>query len=250
MLRYAGFSANPASVDREGMLPDQLELALQKGARAVILTPRAHNPTGCSLSASRAAQLQEILARYPQTLVIVDDHFALLSACHWYPVIAKETTHWAVVRSMSKTLGPDLRPAIVASDPLTSGKLRLRLNSGSQWVSHLLQDLACACLNDETYQHTLAQTQQFYAAQQQKLTAALRRHGIELPVGDGLNMWLPLEDNSRAIAFALAKSGWLVREGEVFGVNTPAHGLRITLSTLSDSDIDKLATDIHQALKR
>jgi DNA-binding transcriptional MocR family regulator len=41
MLRYAGFSANPASVDREGMLPDQLELALQKGARAVILTPRA-----------------------------------------------------------------------------------------------------------------------------------------------------------------------------------------------------------------
>lgn len=63
-------------------------------------------------------------------------------------------------------------------------------------------------------------------------------------------MWLLLEDNSRAIAFALAKSGWLVREGEVFGVNTPAHGLRITLSTLSDSDIDKLATDIHQALKR
>lgn len=250
MLRYAGFSANPASVDREGMLPDQLELALQKGARAVILTPRAHNPTGCSLSASRAAQLQEILARYPQTLVIVDDHFALLSACRWYPVIAKETTHWAVIRSMSKTLGPDLRLAIVASDPLTSGKLRLRLNSGSQWVSHLLQDLACACLNDETYQHTLAQTQQFYAAQQQKLTAALRRHGIELPVGDGLNMWLPLEDNSQAIAFALAKSGWLVREGEVFGVNTPAHGLRITLSTLSDSDIDKLATDIHQALKR
>ncbi|CDL36604.1 Predicted transcriptional regulator of pyridoxine metabolism [Citrobacter freundii] len=110
MLRYAGFSANPASVDREGMLPDQLELALQKGARAVILTPRAHNPTGCSLSASRAAQLQEILARYPQTLVIVDDHFALLSACHWYPVIAKETTHWAVVRSMSKNVRTRFTP--------------------------------------------------------------------------------------------------------------------------------------------
>lgn len=250
MLRYAGFSANPVNVDHEGMQPDMLETALQKGARAVILTPRAHNPTGCSLSASRAAQLQEILARYPQTLVIVDDHFALLSACRWYPVIAKETTHWAVVRSMSKTLGPDLRLAIVASDPLTSGKLRLRLNSGSQWVSHLLQDLVCACLSDKDYQHTLAQTQQFYAAQQQKLTAALLQHGIALPVGDGLNLWLPLEDNSQATAFALAKSGWLVREGEVFGVNTPAHGLRITLSTLSDSDIDKLASDIHQALKR
>lgn len=250
MLRYAGFSASPVTVDNEGMQPDMLEAALQRGARAVILTPRAHNPTGCSLSAPRAAQLQEILARYPQTLVIVDDHFALLSACHWYPVIAKETTHWAVVRSMSKTLGPDLRLAIVASDPVTSAKLRLRLNSGSQWVSHLLQDLACACLSDEEYRHKLVQTQQFYATQQQKLTTALRRYGIDLPVADGLNLWLPLAHHSQSLAFALAKSGWLVREGEVFGVNTPSHGLRITLSTLSDSDIDKLATDIHQAQKR
>ena len=63
-------------------------------------------------------------------------------------------------------------------------------------------------------------------------------------------MWLPLEDNRPCDRFALAKSGWLVREGEVFGVKTPAHGLRITLSTLTDSDIDKLAADIHQALKR
>lgn len=250
MLRYAGFTASPVNVDGEGMQPEMLERALQKGARAVILTPRAHNPTGCSLSASRAAQLQEILARYPQTLVIIDDHFALLSACRWYPVIARETTHWAVVRSMSKTLGPDLRLAIVASDPVTSGKLRLRLNSGSQWVSHLLQDLACACLSDKDYQHTLAQTQQFYAARQQKLTAALRHYGIDLPVGDGLNLWLPLESHSQTLAFALAKTGWLVREGEVFGVNTPSHGLRITLSTLADSDINKLAADIHQALKR
>ena len=30
MLRYAGFSASPANVDHEGMLPDQLELALLK----------------------------------------------------------------------------------------------------------------------------------------------------------------------------------------------------------------------------
>ncbi len=102
--------ASPVNVDSEGMQPAMLECALQKGARAVILTPRAHNPTGCSLSASRAAQLQEILARYPQTLVIVDDHFALLSACRWYPVIAQETVHWAIVRSMSKTLGPDFTP--------------------------------------------------------------------------------------------------------------------------------------------
>jgi DNA-binding transcriptional MocR family regulator len=250
MLRYAGYSASPVSVDSEGMQPDMLELALQKGARAVIITPRAHNPTGCSLSALRAARLQEILSRYPQTLVIIDDHFALLSASPLYPVIAPQTKHWAVICSMSKTLGPDLRLAIVASDPDTSAKLRLRLNAGSQWVSHLLQDLACACLSDENYQRTLVQTQQFYAAQQQKLSQALQQQGIELAAGDGLNLWLPLQTHSQSLAFALAKAGWLVREGEVFGINAPSHGLRITLSTLDDHDITRLAADIHQALKR
>ncbi|MGK3370343.1 hypothetical protein, partial [Citrobacter youngae] len=30
----------------------------------------------------------------------------------------------------------------------------------------------------------------------------------------------------------------------------PSHGLRITLSTLNDNDIHKLAADIHQAQKR
>ena len=250
MLRYSGFNASPVGMDSEGMLPEMLELALSKGVRAVILTPRAHNPTGYSLSQARAAALQKILSRYPQVLVIVDDHFALLSSATWYLVISAQTLHWAVARSMSKTLGPDLRLAFVASDTATSAKLRLRLNSGSQWVSHLLQDLAYACLTDDDYQHTLAQTRQFYASQQHSLTQALRAQGIDNVIpGDGLNLWLPLATASQAIAFALAKSGWLVREGEAFGVNAAAHGLRITLATLDDSDITRLAADIQRALK-
>ncbi|VFS64430.1 transcriptional regulatory protein PtsJ [Kluyvera cryocrescens] len=36
MLRYSGFTASPVSIDSEGMLPDMLEHALSKGARAVI----------------------------------------------------------------------------------------------------------------------------------------------------------------------------------------------------------------------
>ncbi len=91
MLRYAGFSASPVSVDSEGMQPEKLERALNQGARAVILTPRAHNPTGCSLSARRAAALQNMLARYPQVLVIIDDHFALLSSSPWQPVADNAT---------------------------------------------------------------------------------------------------------------------------------------------------------------
>ncbi|WP_339355517.1 aminotransferase class I/II-fold pyridoxal phosphate-dependent enzyme, partial [Klebsiella pneumoniae] len=59
MVRYAGFTPCPVAVDAEGMDPDGLEEALRNGARAVILTPRAHNPTGCSLTETRAHALRE-----------------------------------------------------------------------------------------------------------------------------------------------------------------------------------------------
>ncbi len=98
----------PVAVDAEGMDPDGLEEALRNGARAVILTPRAHNPTGCSLTENRAHALREVLARYPQVLAIVDDHFALLSATPWHSPLPASTQRWALVRSMSQ---PRARPA-------------------------------------------------------------------------------------------------------------------------------------------
>ncbi|VUS60023.1 transcriptional regulator PtsJ [Klebsiella spallanzanii] len=249
MLRYAGFNPSPVPVDGEGMEPEALEEALRSGARAVIITPRAHNPTGCSLSESRARAIREILARYPQVLVIIDDHFALLSATPWFSQLPAETQRWALVRSLSKTLGPDMRLAIVASDAHTSTALRLRLNSGSQWVSHLLQDLVLACLNDNTFMTSLAESRRHYRQQHEKLIAALARCGItHLTPGDGLNFWFPLQEPSQQAALRLAHAGWLVREGETFGIRAPSHGLRLSIATLSDDEINKLANDLCQIL--
>ncbi|CAH5012057.1 MocR-like B6 salvage transcription factor PtsJ [Klebsiella oxytoca] len=251
MLRYAGFTPSPVPVDAEGMQPDALEEALRNGARAVIITPRAHNPTGCSLSEPRARAIRDILARYPQVLVIIDDHFALLSSTPWHSPLAAESRRWALVRSLSKTLGPDMRLAIVASDCETSAALRLRLNAGSQWVSHLLQDLVIACLNDDAFMASLTESRRHYRRQHEKLIAALARCGItHLTPGDGLNFWFPLEEPSQPVALRLAHAGWLVREGETFGIRAPSHGLRLSLATLSDEEINKLASDLCQILQQ
>ncbi|WP_434639409.1 transcriptional regulator PtsJ [Klebsiella sp. I138] len=245
MLRYAGFNACPVAVDGEGMLPGELETALRNGVRAVILTPRAHNPTGSSFSEARATAIREILVRYPQALVIIDDHFALLSTAPWHSPLPATTQRWALVRSMSKTLGPDLRLAFVASDSTTSAALRLRLNAGSQWVSHLLQDFAFACLNDDAFTASLAESRRHYRRQNEKLVSALTLRGFSsLSPGDGLSFWLPLTEPSQPIALRLARAGWLVREGEAFGIRAPSHGLRLSLGTLSDDQIEQLADDL------
>lgn len=248
-LRTAGFEALGVPIDGEGMLPKGLEQALAQGAQAVILTPRAQNPTGVSLSALRKNKLRAVLERYPHTLVIADDHFSLLAASNYQDVIPPAARRWALIRSMSKIFGPDLRFAFVASDEHTAQRLRLRLAPGTHWVSHLLQDAVSACLSSPDVASRISQARADYARRRELLTSALAAQGIAYgPSADGLNLWLPLSENSQPVLLALAQRGWLVRGGEAFSVQAPAHGLRITISTVDESSAHAFANALSHAL--
>ena len=136
-----------------------------------------------------------------------------------------------------KTLGPDLRLAFIASDAATSAALRLRLNAGSQWVSHLLQDLTLACLTDEAFIASMTETRRHYRQQNEKLAAALARHGFSHATPGWPQFLAAADSGEPALRLRPARAGWLVREGEVFGIRTPSHGLRLSLGRLSDAEI-------------
>lgn len=249
LLRNAGLQAIGVGVDAEGMVAAELEAALARGAQAVIITPRAHNPTGCSLSARRARALARVLARHPHVLVVVDDHFSLLSGAVYHSVIPRAARRWALVRSLSKTLGPDIRLAAVASDAATSRQLRRRLAPGAAWVSHLLQDIAEAALTGAPNVALFARARADYLERRSRLEAALRAHGVgHLAGGDGLNLWIPLEGDDHAVARSLARQGWLVRHGAGFSIGKPARGLRVTISAIEDAQCDRLAADIGRSM--
>ena len=217
--------------------------------QAVILTPRAHNPTGCNLSDRRARALSRVLARYPQVLVIVDDHFSLLSSAPYHSVIPHNASRWALIRSFSKALGPDIRVAAVTCDGATARQLRLRLASGTGWVSHLLQDLVeAAVMTPETIE-LLGRARDDYARRRQALKSALRDQGIGcMEQADGLNLWVPLQTDDQTVALALARRGWLIRHGETFSVQEPVRGLRITIADIEPAQCQKLAEDIRDCL--
>jgi len=249
LLRVAGLQAAGVPVDAEGMQAQALDAALAKGARAVILTPRAHNPTGCNLSARRARALSRVLAKHPHAVVILDDHFALLSNAAYYSVLPAGPRRWALVRSLTKALGPDIRMALVASDEATSRQLRLRLASGTNWVSHLLQDMAETTLGSPEAARLMRRAGKDYALRRKRLEDALDGQGIAcLAGGDGLNLWVPLATDDQAVARALARRGWLVRHGQAFGVRDAVPGLRITLSGIEPAQCRRLASDLRHCL--
>ncbi|MFD1216154.1 MocR-like B6 salvage transcription factor PtsJ [Microbulbifer celer] len=248
-LRLAGMQAVGIAIDDEGMCPEALKRALDKGVRAVLITPRAHNPTGCSMSKLRANTLKEILAAHPNVLIIVDDHFALLAETPYHSIIPATTARWALVRSVSKGLGPDLRLAFVACDPATAARLRTRLAPGMTWVSHILQALVGTCLSSEDVRKRLDKARSEYARRREELCNALQAKGIEVsPSTGGFNVWVPLPKDAKDVAYDLAKKGWLVRLGSAFEVQDSIQAIRVTVSELQDGQAQRFAEDLGSSL--
>ena len=245
LVTAIGLRPEPVAVDQDGPVPDGLAAALRAGARAVIATPRGQNPTGAVIEARRAAQIQAVLAAYPQVLVIEDDYIAAIAGVPYAAVHAR-SDRWAVVRSVSKVLGPDLRLATLAADPRTLSRIAGRQLLGPGWVSHLLQQTAATMCSDAATQGLLARAEQRYATRRTALVSALAERGIGSHGRSGLGVWIPVEEEA-AIVQALAERGWAVGAGERFRYRT-APGIRVTTTTLQPDEARRLADDIAAAI--
>jgi DNA-binding transcriptional MocR family regulator len=238
LVRALGFIPEPVGLDERGLLPEELERALRRGAKAVIATPRGQNPTGAALDAERSLSLREAIARHPDLLVVEDDYVAAVAGAGYVPLHGS-SSHWAVIRSLSKVAGPDLRIALMAGDPLTISRVEGRQLLGPGWVSHLLQQTAAELLGSASTRRLLARAQRTYTTRREALIAALRDAGIRSIGGSGLGVWIPLRDEA-ATAQLLLERGWAVSPGERYRVRAPP-GIRVTTTTLEPAEAMQLA---------
>jgi DNA-binding transcriptional MocR family regulator len=245
LLAALGFSAEPVAVDDDGPLTADVARALRRGARAVVVTTRAQNPTGAAVSAARATELRRLLADHGDVLLVEDDHCAGIAGVPLH-TLAGATRHWAFVRSAAKAYGPDLRLALLAGDHRTVERVHGRLRLGPGWISHLLQDLAVSLWRDKATAQLVHRAETVYTRNRELLHAALADRGMASCGRSGLNVWVPVPDETVAIT-RLMGAGWAAAPGTRFRIGTPP-GMRITISSLETGDIDPLADAVTAAI--
>jgi DNA-binding transcriptional MocR family regulator len=234
------------AVDDSGPLPDALARALASGVRALVVTPRAQNPTGACLDRRRVRELLPILARHPDVLLCEDDHAGSVAGVPAVTLVGSRSERWAVVRSFSKSLGPDLRVALLAADPVTIARVQGRQRLGMRWVSHLMQRLALHLWKDRQVQAGLRRAARTYSARRNAIIDALAEHGIEAHGRSGLNVWIPVPQEAPVVA-GLAEAGWGVSAGERFRLETPP-AIRVSAAGLPVEDAASFAAALARVL--
>ncbi len=156
-------------------------------------------------------------------------------------------TRWATIRSVSKSLGPDLRVSVIAGDALTVARVQGRQSLGPRWVSHLLQDLVARMWSDPKTSTMLQTAAETYARRRQALIEALAEHGIEARGRSGLNVWIPVAEEAVVVS-AMAERGWAIRAGECYRIKS-ATGIRVTVSTLTRDESRSFAADLAAAIR-
>ncbi|MDA8267160.1 MAG: aminotransferase class I/II-fold pyridoxal phosphate-dependent enzyme [Actinomycetota bacterium] len=247
LVAAMGLVAVPVPVDGAGMDPAGLAAALEAGARAVVVTPRAQNPTGAAWDASRAEEIGAVVRRYPDAVLVEDDHAGPVAGV---PALtaARGARRWATVRSVSKWLGPDLRLAVLAADEATASAVAGRQALGTGWVSHLLQQAVATLWTDPAIETVLERATATYERRRSALRAALAADGIAVGGRSGLTTWVPVPDEAGVTAGLLA-AGWAVVPGERFRlVSRPA--IRIAHATLQPPEAAVLAGDLGRLLRQ
>jgi DNA-binding transcriptional MocR family regulator len=194
----------------------------------------------------RATALGEVLQRDPDALLIEDDFTGPISGVPAF-TLSRNRERWAVVRSVSKALGPDLRLAMVAGDAATIARVEGRQRLGPRWISNILQETVVTMWSDAATRRLVRRAAEAYTARRTALVAELKKFGIEAHGRSGLNIWIPVPEEASVVQ-SLLNSGWAVMAGEPFRLKS-SPGIRVMTATLNVEEAPRLAHDIAAAIR-
>lgn len=233
LLEHFGVERLPVDLDDHGMTPASLSVALRQAPAVVLLQPRAQNPTGASMTVARARELARVITSSrtaDATLIIEDDHSGEISASPDVSIGMFLPDRVVHIRSFSKSHGPDLRIAALGGPASIIDRVVARRVLGPGWTSRMLQSMLLELLTDTTSVSHVMDARRVYRARQRAVVAALSSHGVSVRAPDGLNLWMPVDDERNATV-QLAAAGIRVAGGTPFLPVVPTLGaqfIRVT----------------------
>jgi DNA-binding transcriptional MocR family regulator len=239
LLETVGATVVGVPIDEHGMRPDALAAALHSyDPVAVYLQPRAHNPTGASMTPARADKLARVLAKHPGVTVIEDDHAGGIATAPPVSLGRRLPDRTVHVVSFSKSHGPDLRLAAIGGPTAVVTAVTDRRLLGPGWSSRLLQAVLVDLLTDPSTMDQIAYARDEYARRRTALLDALDDRGVTATGADGINLWMPVA-NQQVAMLTLAAHGIAVAPGAPFEVShLDSDHVRITVGLIRDGFTD------------
>jgi DNA-binding transcriptional MocR family regulator len=253
-VRMIGFEMN-----EDGGSLESLESAIQAGANAVLFTPRAQNPTGCSWTPRHLRALGDLLDRYPGVVVIEDDYFGGVAEARAGSLLADSRLEERVVylRSFSKAIAPDLRLCLAAARPPLKALLQEAKGDADGWSSRLLQKVLAGVLQDPELDPWLSQVRQTYRARRERAVDVLTTTtppGVHVwPGRDGVNLWihLPSGIDAAGVIERAASLGVIVAPGEIFYLSPGRHdAIRFSVGSVGADKATQCAEILVEAIRQ
>jgi DNA-binding transcriptional MocR family regulator len=117
---------------------------------------------------------------------------------------------------------------------------------GAGWVSTVLQRLVVSLWSDPGVAAAVVAAGREYDRRREAVRAALSARGVPARGRTGINVWVPVPDETRAVA-VLRDAGYAVAAGALYRLGA-APAIRITVSPLADVDIGALADAVAAAV--
>ena len=107
----------------------------------------------------------------------------------------------------------------------------------------MLQSLVVELWSSRSVRRRLAGARERYRERREGLLERLRERGIDANGTSGLNVWVPVPEESAVVAGLLSR-GWVVAPGALYRLGSSPPAVRITTATLEPPRRRALAEDL------
>lgn len=233
LLELAGARIIPVTTDQEGPTHDSLRNALRNGPAIFLYEPRASSRLGITMSASRRDQLGSLLEE-SDALILEDDGLGELAASSYHGFAGQLPRRTVLVRSYSKSHGPDLRIAVIggAEEPVRRAQMFLQFGAG--WTSRHIQNALAWMLTDSQTQEQIRYARTVYAERRNSMIALLKHRDVNVADHDGLTIPVPVTNAQQAL-LVLASHRIAADAGRASVQQTPAQIVRLSIGRKFDN---------------